>query len=1752
MSRKRNVARRRGPCTLRRVMMRGPEEWRRGALRPSAIALLLASVAAQTPTPAPTPLGAIDTVTFAGSSVMWGGRKDAQVLGSHYATATGKMYVVGRGHQTKYEAACVGKYYCKPDSDHPTLASVDAVSGNVEWMVSWGTHQPDSLDGCSAADMSTNAVYVVTSVRGSAQLRSHKTTPSDSTSGRPCQCKPACVCATSKGMSKGNFMVAKIAVASPDVNGRVKWQMLAGGEERDVPHAAVLSPDKASLYVYGRTSSDLTCADAPCGTASSLQEDIFIAKLATADGELDWITRFGTDEYSDYPATILMLPHPAGGSTSMHSLFVAWTSRSSSTESTTHDPTYKFPCIGIDRQKMDGSDTPAPWDSNGFDDSSVAYRGPCGDTDSDNGYAAVVGSSDGKIHANGVSEQYAVRWGSTEGTYAQAAALQPLGGTSASDDNRRVAIVGASKNSQSEYAYKRNLGECGQGACGGFDALLLVLNLKWQSAKSTFSIEWDTVLRWGSSLDDRATAVAFVSRNQLVVSGWTLGYIGPCEAGYTCETPEDSTYTDVFTSVIDLNEESASPSSAPTQAPTTLSPTSAPTGSSEAGDTADETQQPTAAPTALPTVVFQTYSLGHTSHISGFEAHSHLQMHRIRQYGSIGADDYVTALVVDAQAVPQRVYTLGRTKGNVVACTFPYQCGDWDLFVTYFDVTSDSAPPTAVQWGSRGEEVAARSWNRYQHPDQWRTPDRWRTTIDHPVQNSALHVDKSRSAVLVVGKTDSVDMSIGKSCQAYWYDNPGRDQSDALTALDVCAECNAFMTSIHIDMQVVISTAPALPAAGTTLRGASSASRVLEIAEGASAGFAVTLLMPSESALPLTKAVAFVELSGKMNSYANIVGDATQLLDTYNSDSGGVRALFSVRAVDDQISVSDALLTGSLIVTIMVEGAESFASADESACASTLYTTAIVSMFIQDNDEAEFAGCTRGGGDCTEKTTTDIFVNGDGSQLAVRLQTQPSADVIATFSFDPPMAGLANVPTTLTFPATRPPADLFVSIKASDPTHSESVNPVRVTMTTSLTSADADYHGLTRTDVINVYTTVIASICGCNPDGCATDGDGSSTTTCSTSGNIPLTLSGVFPSPSTALNLRVQIGTADCYGLSRGDANVPSTSAITCTLPEGVGMLLVPTTYVNGIGYYPAVGSARVSYGAPTIASASGCARAQGAATFDCVRAGGTHLVLTGINYGNDRARGAIVLVNGQLCGRIGGAADSHTTLHCALPSGVIRNAPVQVLQSGAISDAQTYVNYVQCSKGQRQVGLECVDCPSGQFSASENAVDCTSCEAGMFAAAPQSTECVDCSQGRFQGTLASSDCNECLGGQFSSKPAQSSCDVCEAGTFSETGAVTCSPCPHGKHAAAKGGGEASEAAVACLPCVGRKYTPGARSTTCLSCAEGTYLPYARASSCFTCPGERVACADGVASLHAKSWVTSCRPGGSNASLPRAATNSTGCVTPERCPASASPIDSESTVYECPLLDACKTVASTCTSEGCGGSFPRVECNEGFTGPLCASCCSEYALIGSKCTLCPVEKWYNAMLAGLLVVGTVAVVSVLVLTRLKSACKRMDGGERSVASGVLRVFLNWVQTLTLLRSNGAKPPSSLTDMLKQVSPFTDGFSADAFPLQCLFQWDQTQKTIVSMAVPVVALVAPIFAIIGTWAALRCIVGCAATQKNRPGFKSDADPDVAREVALAEEAHDRELGRLAREKLENTHLLLDALRTVRTFLAAALF
>ena len=1072
-----------------------------------------------------------------------------------------------------------------------------------------------------------------------------------------------------------------------------------------------------------------------------------------------------------------------------------------------------------------------------------------------------------------------------------------------------------------------------------------------------------------------------------------------------------------------------------------------------------------------------------------------------------------------------------------------------------------------------------------------------------------------------------------------------------------CAKITAFITAVHLDFQLELRSATGL------LRGSDSeATAALEVSEGGVSNTLYVVVRMNQSAfpVPMTLIEAQVTLSSKnnFNAIGVIKGDSKQTLTNYNTTLNGVAAAFQIGAVDDNIKRPASALSGSFDVTIgsVVAGSTADASADTtvSTCVATYSIKESAAVIVIDDDEAEFVGCTAASrtteaplGDCIFTTSKSVFVAGDLLRHTIELKTAPLFEVTVLFTFDPPMPGLVADPLTLKIAEGQSPSPLDVIIKALQPGAEGAANPLVVTMTTTLQSIDADYNGLTRTELLHVYTTSITKVCGCNSEAgnenkC--EAGTVATTSCPTSGGTQLTLHGVFPSIATARIFKISVGLGDCANVVRekrfaglqggvGDtvetsdagantaiftihntgtgaytfdvttagsgynsagtadtivikgsnlggvdgtndctltvtgaagaaalsaANVdatgtpaalPSTTSVTCILPEGTGMTIVPAIQVNGITFLPP--DARVSYGGPTVTSAEGCNPDQALPleTVECPRDKDptpTEITIHGTNFGPG-ARGTVVLVNGRLCETgTTGAIDNHIVVHCALPSGTTLKAPVQVLQSGAISPAATVVSYTQCKQGWRQEGIDCVACVAGTYSTALNAARCVACEAGKFSSSDESIACELCAAGMAQPSAQQIKCDTCLAGEFQTSTGQSVCLKCEKGKFSSASAGECASCGLGTHAASKtAGGEIismAEGAVMCQPCKTSRYTPSDKAMKCLDCAEGTYLPFASATACFACPKERTTCTGGVAVISDRSWVTSCRPGVN--SLTQVA-NVTQCGEKLSCGDAAQHIDDGTMVYECPLLGACKTEKSTCTDESCGGTFPYVTCAEGFTGPLCASCCPDWALIGTRCEFCPTDKVFNALLAIALIAGVAIFIIVLIVTRLKSACKRMEGGQRGLASGVLRVFLNWVQTLGLLTANAAKPPATFTDLLKRVSVFTDGVSADAFPIQCMTQFGQNEKAIVSMIAPFFALLSPVVLIITTWVVLRVVVGIKSKCKKRKHVsqkEQDKERAIVREVALAEAGWEVQRKKATEKTLESTHLLLDTLRT----------
>ena len=127
----------------------------------------------------------------------------------------------------------------------------------------------------------------------------------------------------------------------------------------------------------------------------------------------------------------------------------------------------------------------------------------------------------------------------------------------------------------------------------------------------------------------------------------------------------------------------------------------------------------------------------------------------------------------------------------------------------------------------------------------------------------------------------------------------------------------------------------------------------------------------------------------------------------------------------------------------------------------------------------------------------------------------------------------------------------------------------------------------------------------------------------------------------------------------------------------------------------------------------------------------------------------------------------------------------VIVLQTKIVTPSEPIFQGFRKSKGRGNVWTFCIDCDTGEYSASIASTGCTSCEAGKFSGATAASTCADCGAGKYANWRAST-CRKCEEGKYSASIASTGCTSCEAGKFSAavgaTAASTCASCGAGKY----------------------------------------------------------------------------------------------------------------------------------------------------------------------------------------------------------------------------------------------------------------------------------------------------------------------------------------------------------------------------------
>ena len=119
-------------------------------------------------------------------------------------------------------------------------------------------------------------------------------------------------------------------------------------------------------------------------------------------------------------------------------------------------------------------------------------------------------------------------------------------------------------------------------------------------------------------------------------------------------------------------------------------------------------------------------------------------------------------------------------------------------------------------------------------------------------------------------------------------------------------------------------------------------------------------------------------------------------------------------------------------------------------------------------------------------------------------------------------------------------------------------------------------------------------------------------------------------------------------------------------------------------------------------------------------------------------------------------------------------------------------------------------------------------------------------------------------------------------------------------------------------------------------------------------------------------------------------------------------------------------------------------------------------------THCHTHRYATTLVLG--VVFCLALV-LLVAHRMMSAWKRMKGIRRSDASGIARVFFNWIQMVSMLQSIKLQPPEEVTNAMETAEVMN--VSIEWFPVQCTLRLNFFSRVVIYMTLPIVAVLIPL-------------------------------------------------------------------------------
>lgn len=303
----------------------------------------------------------------------------------------------------------------------------------------------------------------------------------------------------------------------------------------------------------------------------------------------------------------------------------------------------------------------------------------------------------------------------------------------------------------------------------------------------------------------------------------------------------------------------------------------------------------------------------------------------------------------------------------------------------------------------------------------------------------------------------------------------------------------------------------------------------------------------------------------------------------------------------------------------------------------------------------------------------------------------------------------------------------------------------------------------------------------------------------------------------------------------------------------------------------------------------------------------------------------------------------------------------------------------------------------------------------------------------------------------------------------------------------------------------------------CRACKDDTYAPLNECNErteCRVCPFEGVSCLGGVLQLDNDVWFNVAATNAYNIEGKRG-------------------IDATTTIYPCTMREACLLNAS---------AIPMtMYCHENHTGVLCSRCYNRrvscgrdaavrgvcespdffqrdpqwmyFATIARHCVRCPAGE--DAIYSYVATVAIILLVSVclmiLVSQRLHNVWKRLEGKQRSNAGGAMRLFLNWLQMVTMLSSTKLQPPQEVKSSLAAADYFT--ISLEWYPVQCALHLTYYSRIVIYMILPIISLVMPLIYVGGVYIVAgqtaRCFNRCKRICKAARRARCKCLPQVKR-------------------------------------------